>query len=566
MPRLLPHFLALAWLICAGGAAFARGDLPPPQRHVLKLEQELGDVLPLDVNGDGLQDLVVLEVDYARRDGPVRARVFVQTPTGFTAPAGPGDLLPEGVTLAGAGLFQQGPGLALLTAEGVAVWIWRGEHFVPEASVPVDGLFSRPGGGLHTGIAWVADLNGDGLSELLVPRPDGVTLLRQDAQGRWRSGGLLRTRARGQLLNFFRRKVAGYDLPSVYLLAAKGDAWRDVVAFNDGVLYVFQPDAQEAAERAPALQQDLQPPAPFEPGVPFDPPLQLIAAEDLNGDGLLDLVFTKTKAGDSDFNARTRTLIYYGRPGAAPAGVTFGAEPDQVFDSEGFSLPFLVDLNRDRRADLVLVNVEVSFWTAIKALIARSVTAEAGFYLMSDKRQYPRQPDATGKFSVKFSLGRTSHQPIALFGDFNGDGLPDLLLSVDKERLGVHFGRAKAFWPDRPDEIIEDKLPIRPERVRVTDLNGDGQDDLIFLYGRDDIRAMPETLRTVTVLLSRYAEPPAPKFNAPQSKPGPEAKPTPISPGAKPTPLDPGAKPPEAMPPPAAPAKRIAATFAGRAR
>jgi hypothetical protein len=225
------------------------------------------------------------------------------------------------------------------------------------------------------------------------------------------------------------------------------------------------------------------------------------------------------KSGDSDFNAHTRVLVHYGRAASTPGGFAFGTEPDQVYDSEGFTLPFLLDLNGDRRADLVLVNVDVSFWTAIKALIARSVTAEAGFYLMSDKRQYPRQPDATGKFSVKFSLGRSGHQPLVLFGDFNGDGIQDLLLSVDKDHMGLHWGRAKTFWPDTPDEVVQDLLPVRSERVRIADLNGDGSDDLIFLYGRDDVRQMPETFHTVTVLLSRFG---------PEKKAGPQPRlPTP---------------------------------------
>jgi hypothetical protein len=527
-----PASLALAALLAGAGILSpARAADLPPQRHVLRLEQELGDVLPLDVNGDGLLDLVVLEVDYGRRDGATRARVFLQSAEGF-APAGAGDVLPDGVMLAGAGTFAQGPGLALLTAQGVAVWIWRGDHFAPQSVLPVDGLFPRPGGGLQTGIAWVADLNGDGLSELLVPRPDGVTLLRQNDRGEWVSAGILRTRARGELLTMFRRKFAGYDLPVVQVVerapGTAARAWQTVAVFNDGIFYVFQPDGETVAgDRAPVLQQDMQPPAPFDPKLPYDPPLQLIAVRDLNGDGLPDLVFLKVKPGESEFNARTRILVFFAHPAPPPAGFAFGAEPDQVFDSQGFTLPFIVDLNADGRPDLVLVNVAVGLWTAVKAFIARSVTADVGYYLMSDARQYPRKPDATGTFSVKFSLGRASHQPLALFGDLNGDGLPDLLLSVDKERLGIHWGRPKGFWADDPDETLRGQLPIRSERVRTADLNGDGRDDLILLYGRDDIRQMPETFHTVTVLLSQYGAPRkgAPRERAPLPGSEPDAPP-----------------------------------------
>ena len=502
--------LVLASLLL-GAAALAPsigGSTLPPRRYVLHLDRELGDVLPLDVNGDGLMDLVVLEVDASRRDAPLHARVFLQSPDGFT-PVGAGDILPEGVMLAGAGKFMQGPGLALLTDKGVAIWIWHGDRFAPQAMLPVEGLFPYPGGGLNTGLSWVADLNGDGLSELMVPRPDGLTLLRQNAQGDWVSAGLLRARARGQLFNMFRGKVAGYDLPAVSLvdpLPAPGQApWRSVAVFNDGVLAVFRPDGEiVAGDRAPVLQQDLQPPVAFDPKVPYDPPLQLVAARDLDGDGLLDLVFMKAQSGESDFNARTRVLVYFGRPAASAGGFAFNSEPDQVYEEKGFTLPFVMDLNGDGRPDLVLVHVETGPWTVIKAFISRSVTADVGYYLMSNRRRYPVKPDATGKFSVNFSLGRAGHQPIVLFGDWNGDGFQDLLLSADKNRLGIHWGGAKGFWAEQPDATIQGPLPLRAERVRVGDLNGDGSDDLIFLYDRDDVRQMPETFRTVTVLLSPY--------------------------------------------------------------
>jgi hypothetical protein len=378
-----------------------------------------------------------------------------------------------------------------------------------------------------------------------VPRPDGLALWRQDEEGVWQSLGLLRTHPRGQLLNFFRHTFAAYEVPVVYVIDPPGrsapshssagltppsganppkpgsSVWSKVAVFLDGILYIFQPDDQPVSgDRTPMLQLDMQPPKAFDPAVPYDPPLQLIAAQDLNGDGLMDLVFTKVRSGDSDFNARTRVLVHYGKPTGSVPGLNFGTDPDQIYDSEGFTLPFLVDVNGDRRPDLVLVNVEVSFWTAIRALIARSVGAEAGFYFMAEGRQYPRQPDATAKFSVKFSLGRAAPQPIALFGDFNGDGLPDLLLSEDKDRLGIHWGRPKAVWNDSADETIQDKVPNRSERVRVVDLNSDGSDDLIFSYSRDDIRQMPEVNHTVMVLMSRYGTPRSPAPN-PETPPAP---------------------------------------------
>jgi hypothetical protein len=41
----------------------------------------------------------------------------------------------------------------------------------------------------------------------------------------------------------------------------------------------------------------------------------------------------------------------------------------------------------------------------------------------------------------------------------------------------------------------------------VVDLDGDGRDDLLFLYNRDDIRQMPAVNGSFTVLRSRYGKP-----------------------------------------------------------
>ena len=121
-----------------------------------------------------------------------------------------------------------------------------------------------------------------------------------------------------------------------------------------------------------------------------------------------------------------------------------------------------------------------------------------------NKPSFLVKPNDVVDYSVKFSLGRFSHQPLTSFGDFNGDERPDLLLSVDKNRLGIHWGQAGAVWNDDHDFLIEDFLPIRANGLRVTDIDGDGRDDLIFSYNRNDIRQMPEMNRKFTVLLSRF--------------------------------------------------------------
>ncbi len=499
----------LAAAAAAPGRAWGAEPAPAMQRFSLKVTHELGEVLPLDLEHSGRKDLVVVEVDRSLRDAPPLLEVLRQTPAGFEPVPSAAEPLPAALTMVGVGTFRQGAGLVLLTPAGVEVRIWRDGKFraQPGLFLPLENLFPKAGGEPQAGLDWVVDLDGDGFSELVVPRLDGYHLVVQNGGGALVSRAVLRTRSRGELLWWYHRQRVAYDLPAITYVDLQRSGWKSVVTYANGLLSVFHlGGASTVLERKPDLEVDLQPPEPFDPKAPWDPPLLLIMAKDLNKDGKLDLVFSKAKTGDQDLDAKTRILVYYGHDG--PEGrMAFSAEPDQVYALEGFTLPILLDLNNDGDIDLVLVNVEFTFWTALKAIVARSVSADAALYRMREGSRYPKQPDEQGTFSVKFSLGRFSHQPIAAFGDLNGDGLPDLLLSSGRDELGIHWGRKDGFWKSSPDEVVKDKFPIVPGRMRVLDLDGDGRDDLLITYIRDDIRQMPEVNRTFTVLLSRFPRP-----------------------------------------------------------
>jgi len=492
----------------------ARGqsESPPPQgydRLTLTLDAEWAGMYASDLDGDGLMDLVVVEADHSTRNVRQWVRVFRQTSSGFL-PFGQVRELPAGVALAGVGRFTSGdasvPGLALLTAEGVSVWPWSAQGFLPAPGMTLvtPSVFAGRTHGLQKGVTWLVDLDGDGRHEMIIPKLDGLLVVRQGEGGGLHAHRLLRVPLFTQVLQWFRRQMAALELPEIRALQINGRGWLDLVTYGEGELNVFLLHAETAlSPQLPDLRMDFQPPGPFDPLEPRDPPLMLVDAADLNQDGRLDLVFSKNDAQDSQFNTKTRVLIHFGQPGPPGVPLSFSTTPDHAYATQGFTLPLLSDVNQDHRVDLVMVNAQVGFWSVVRALTARSVYASAALYPMSAEGRYPEQARDTGGYVVRFSLGRYSHRPFSAFGDFNGDGLPDLLLTRGKEELEVRWGRRDALWASDPDLVLQEPLPTQGTRLNVLDLNSDGRDDLILTYDREDIRELPKMNKRLRVLLSR---------------------------------------------------------------
>jgi hypothetical protein len=486
-------------------------------RHFIALEHEFESFYVTDLDGNGLGDLVVIESERLSRSRDLFVSAFLQGNGGFKR-AAPPQPLPGSVSLAGAGQFAGAPGLALLTPDSVVIWPWGSGRFQPEReySLAVQSVFPVRAGEIVQDMSWLEDLNEDGSDELIVPRFEGIAVLGISA-GRIGELGRMAVRPRTRFWRTLTYNAVTHDVPTLFYRDLDGNGWKDVIAFNDDQLWVYplgldqahgeaagQSSGGAAPEVTPWLIQDLAPPKPFDPKVPYDPPMRLVRADDLNGDGALDLVLSKNAPTDSDFNAKSLTQLYFGRKGNGARLDAFPDKPDQVYPSEGFSLPIVLDYNNNGKLDLIQVNVEVSFWNAMRAVVTRTVKAEAAYYFMGAEGRYPAAPDELEGYAVGFSLNRFGHQPIAAWGDFNGDGLPDLLLSSAKDALGIHWGRPGAVWNSKDNATIQDWFPIHQRRVHVIDLNGDKKSDIVLTFVRDDNRAMPDTLKRLTVLISQH--------------------------------------------------------------
>lgn len=153
------------------------------------------------------------------------------------------------------------------------------------------------------------------------------------------------------------------------------------------------------------------------------------ALGDINGDGKLDLLSGKNSAA-----------FYLGKGDG-----TFG--PRQVFSSRSFTNPMLVDLNGDKRADLV-------GGSTLDVVL-----------------------NTNGTFLDPQSIASGSKPAAVRLGDVNGDGKADMVvLNYDKASVQValgdgsgRFGVARSFTTG-----------TGPSAVAIAEISGDGKADLVI--------------------------------------------------------------------------------------
>jgi len=184
-----------------------------------------------------------------------------------------------------------------------------------------------------------------------------------------------------------------------------------------------------------------------------------VLVEDFNGNGNLDMVVANEQGGD------VSVLLGDGKGGFSPARCSpfpAGHNPNDLA---------VGDFNRDGRLDLAIANHETQHLTVLLG------DGRGGF------APAPNSP---------FTVAVRPHTHGVATGDFNGDGNLDLVTdSWGEDRLAVLFGDGDGSFGTPGTYVAVGKHPY--QRIRVADLNGDGNADIVSPNLEGD---------NVTVLLS----------------------------------------------------------------
>jgi Bacterial Ig-like domain (group 3)/FG-GAP-like repeat len=322
--------------------------------------------------------------------------------------------------------------------------------------------------GLYTG-ELVGDLNGDGAPDLLIydsVSPFSAQAFTSNGKNAYNTGAL-------QTLNFLLStcSTSGYATGSPGLIDLNGDGKADILC---GTSVAYGNGDGTLAQAVP---------------VPFlSSGFTTAYAADVNGDGKIDILavptVSQTALGSSPVQFAFTVFLNQGGGSFASAG-TFPVAPSTTNPNFALPPPIVVDLNHDGKPDIIAQTLTAYFTEASNPqrsidVLLNNGDGTFGTYMPVTVSAPPNNtggPDA-------YVMG---------YGDVNGDGKPDLILTETDTSGNVDaivlLGNGDGTFQPQTNLILSEGpvpgLPANaPPAISVEDLNLDGKQDLIFSNGQ----------------------------------------------------------------------------------
>ena len=488
------------------------------RRVVLDLPGPPAVIVAADLNRDGRQDLLIVtaytrwgSISTDRVEEAVEitevvpalfdtreARAFLAEASGGYRPAGPPLGLPTFVLSAEAG--PETHPVVALTDDGLSEIRLAGSP--GQESLTLETLLDEPcafagTGAILTDLDVLKDVDGDKVLDAVIPTRDGIAVHRGE------NGGFAAVASfRGRLPGDDRSQTLGRaerQVPIPRVEDADGDGRADlVVDLPDGVAIArglgegrFAPPQTVVLSclKRPVPQPTATSPTNDAPSQDADRRVAWLG--DIDGDGRIDVVTREdVDTGKSDMKQAKKPMMRYRLHHLRP-DLSVDTKPYTQFDAEGWSfsggfqdgvdLQF-IDLDGDRRKDLVTITLDFSMFQALRALTEKKIGIGLDFHVVAQQKDgsFRLVPDQQLSEKLKLDLNRLEISRLGQFqGDFDGDGRVDYVHLGRGKEVTIHRGQPGGRYAEKPDLAIT--LEQEPEDVmlvRVRDFDADGRSDL----------------------------------------------------------------------------------------
>lgn len=481
------------WILAIVGLAAPAEAGPAFRRRSSRVPGQVTAVRDADLDGDGWTDLVVVYRRGAGRKAERFVAIFFREPTGYRPTPSLAFEVPERAALFDVGPLDGVPGDEIAYLSDSGVWAHgfvgrKGRSVKKIASAPAlvgapepDDLPSWPFVRPLTRTSTIGGVIVPGFRELHLFRPQAgehalACRVRPEMKATYAAFGA-GTRDEAASLR------VTYAVPNLALVEATGDGRVDLLTYGDGLVAVHPGTDDGCFSRAATRRQLFSLRTPEEERKGSGTVMSQL--EDLDGDGIVDLVLTKVAGGLS--NLHTEVRFHRGEKGGG-----FSSQPVQTFRASGFAAyGQMVDVDGDGKREWVRPRLEMGVGALAEMLLSSSVTVELEVLRAARRGQgfFEDQPAVKMDTSIGFDFSSPNgvRGSMPLFGhDFDGDGRLDVLLSSGSDSMGLHRGRAGAE-PFDDDADFELEGPGSFQTHVIEPGHGARPEVMVWYPGRDEL-------------------------------------------------------------------------------
>jgi hypothetical protein len=218
-----------------------------------------------------------------------------------------------------------------------------------------------------------------------------------------------------------------------------------------------------------------------------------VALEDLTGNGQADLLQATVRTESSALGLRGELRLYNG---TETEGRWSFPDPGQPIATAGAAVAelFRTGTSPAAPAALAVASTDATLGAILRSLSSGKVRLELDLHVLQEGRFNPK-PDQRSRITLEgISSGA---RPLVLAADLDGDGWRELLINRRPDRMVVYAGSPSGPRIGAPAlGELSGPVPRKPQEVFVADLDGSHRETLVFWYrsGRYDAQ-LRQTLR-----------------------------------------------------------------------